>query len=424
MRQLADEPTIAATIYKIIARNFSIQLLCKFSSLFLSLWVTQILSRYLGIRGYGMFTISVTYFSLWGVLADLGTQTLMVRELSSLGRMKKRTFGTFFIIKTFLVIVSMFLAAISLIFLPYDNELKKVILVASLGVFVGLLNNSGIAALCAKLRSDLVSVSELIGRLFTIISIIIFIYFHLGLYAIVLSILIGNLAASFFINFSLVRYVIKTKISFSLKIAKAIMRKSIPIGIVSILISTYFKLDTMILSFYKLADEVGKYALSYKIIENILAIWGLFMASVFPIMSSLRRKNDLHSMMKLKKISYLAVIVFSFLALPVFYMYSPNIILFLGGEEYGGSVILLRILLLSLPLFFINNISYYLLLINGEIKKIAMVYSMALIANLALNMIFIPRYGSLATSINTVLSEAIISVSFIFLRENKIENVA
>ena len=70
-------------LYK-IGFNTLIQFIGKAVSVLLGLATVALLTRYLGLAGYGNFTLVFAYMSFFGVFADFGLQLAIVRELSHL----------------------------------------------------------------------------------------------------------------------------------------------------------------------------------------------------------------------------------------------------------------------------------------------------------------------------------------------------
>ena len=67
---------------KTVAWNTFVQGLAKALSLVLSLGVTMLLTRHLGVAGYGSFVAVFVYMTFFASFADWGTQTILIRELA------------------------------------------------------------------------------------------------------------------------------------------------------------------------------------------------------------------------------------------------------------------------------------------------------------------------------------------------------
>ncbi len=394
-------------IYRRIGFNTGIQVVGKVVSLILGVVTVGFLTRYLGQVGFGNYTLVFAYLSFFGIIADCGLQLTMVRELAQ-KKLATSIYSTYFFIKLALVVFSTLLAIICLAFFPYTTFLKIGIIVASIGFAVGSLNNFGSVIFQANLRLDLVTLTDILARVITTLFIFIFIFTNSGFYSILLTILTGNLVGSLLIALLLKKY-IKFKFNFDHRLAKKLIAKSIPIGLISVFALLYFKIDTLILSIYRDSSEVGIYGLAYKIIENILVLWGFYLASVYPLLSGFFGENKIEPAKMLLKKSLLLALGFGMVVIVFGYVLSPMVVMILGGKEFSQSVLVMRILLFSVPFFFVNNLIYHNFLAKARLNRLFLAVGASLFMNLILNLIFIPKYGYQAAAFNTLITEVFLS---------------
>jgi O-antigen/teichoic acid export membrane protein len=90
------------------------------------------------------------------------------------------------------------------------------------------------------------------------------------------------------------------------------------------------------------------------------------------------------------------------------------LILILGGEGFSASSLVLRILVLSLPLFFVTAPLQWFLITVGKERVLPWIYASAAVLNVGLNIAFIPRYSYFASITATIASEILILVLLIF----------
>lgn len=404
-------------IFYKIGYNTLVQILGKGISVILGFISVGLLTRYLGQEGFGNFNLAFAYFSFFGTIADWGLQLTMVRELAKKENLPKEIYGTYFWLKLILVVFSTLLAIFCLLFFPYSKFLKIGIIFASLGAAVGVLNSYGTVIFQANLRLDLVTLVDLLAKIFTTGLIALFVFLKFGFYSIINSILIGNLASTFMIIFLLKKF-ITYDLSFNFKLAKNLITKSLTVGFISVLSLLYFKVDTIILSLYRGAEEIGIYSLAYKILENILVLWGFYIASVYPILSKFLKESKKNKVKFLLEKSIKLGVGFGIIIFILGWIISPSLIEILGGERFKRSVIVLRLFLLGLPLFFSNNLFYHTFLSKGEVALILKVVIISFIFNLTLNLFLIPKWGYFAASLNTILTQVCLTFLYAFLFKN------
>ncbi|HXS15307.1 MAG TPA: flippase [Candidatus Saccharimonadales bacterium] len=396
-----------------------IQSIGKFIAAGLSFISVALLTRYLGTSGYGDFTLIFSYLAFFSLISDFGLQLVTVKELASAKEKIENLYGTYLGIKIALGIISSVLALIILFLFPYSNQLKIGIGIGVVAVFVSGMMGYFNSIFQARVRLDLITLFDLVSRFFSLITIILFISLHLNFYYIVSTVLIGNL-----VSFLFAAVLLKDTVSnnYDFVLAKRLLFLSVPIGITSLLSTLYFKVDTIILSLLRSATDVGIYSLSYKILENILVFWGFYMAATYPLLARYKsEKNSRYT--TLLKSSVILALVSSIPIVIISFIFAPLAIYLFGGSQFVQSIIVLRILLFSLPLLFLNNTFYNFYVIEEFNSVIIVGMTVSFIVNVYLNLIFIPKYSYIGASYVTILSEVILLASYIvglrFLKKEK-----
>jgi len=398
--------------------NTGVQAIGKLVIVLLSLINISLLTRYLGQKGFGDFTLVFIYLSFFGILADFGLQLTMSRDLAKENQLSLKIYGTFFWIKFLLGLASILIGIALLSFFPYNHFLKKAIIIASLGIFLGYINNFGTIVFQAKLRLDWVALVDIVSRVATTAFIFLMISTKGSFYTLVSSILIGNLFALLLIIF-LLQKVVKFNLKFDFLLAKKIIKKSIPVGIIAALTLLYFRVDILILSILKGTKDVGIFSLAYKVIENLMAFWGLYMATVYPLLATLLARKKTKVAKSIWKNSMRMALAISVFFIILGYPLAPLGIKILGGEEFSASVLPLRILLFSLPLLFINNLFFHSFLLKEESKFLIKALSCSITIGIILNIIFIPIWGYISIGFNILISQ--LFLMFCYVLKNKLK---
>ncbi|MCL4389895.1 MAG: flippase [Patescibacteria group bacterium] len=391
--------------YKTIGFNTVVQIGGKFLSAGLGLFNLGLLTHYLGQSGYGQFALIIAYLGIFSVFSDLGFQLTLTRELARDSVHQEKLLGSYFILKLILVALSVGVALLLLPFFPYSAFLKIAIVIACLGVGLGNINSFGTAIFQSRLRLDLVTYIDVLGKIVTTAFIVLFAAQNFGLYGIVNTILLGNLAASL-----VTVYLLKNDLHFNRinwPAAKNLLLQSLPVGLILLLSSLYFKVDTIILSFFRGAGEVGIYSLAYKVIENALVLWGFYMATVYPLLAQGKVKNIFRQSFYLALVACLVLVGGGEL-------FAPVIVNLLGGQQFGPSILALRILILALPLLVIDNLFYNNFIANRWSKTPLLALCAALVFNVTINILTIPHWGYLAAAVSTVLTEVIVLTIYAF----------
>lgn len=396
--------------YKKILVNTSSQVISKAVTVILSFLTVGLLTRYLGVEKYGVYNLVFAYLASFGIFADFGLRLTLVRDLSGESAQRELK-STYFALQIILTVLSTCLALIFLLIFPYSTTIKMAIIVGSLAVSVGYMNGYGTSVLQSKVKLDIAAVLEVINRLVTVCAIVVFVLLKLNIYAIISTIFIGNIV-TVVINIYLTPEYFQLKHFPPLSLLITIIKSSFPVGITALLSMLYFKIDTMMLSVMKTTTDVGIYSLSYKIFENFIMLWLFYMASVYPLMSRAVKEKARSHLDILMKNSLIIAIVFSIITIGVSWFAAPLSINILGGNNFFASIMPFRILVLALPFVFINNVQYYLLLSLSKIRFIVLTLITALVFNFIVNMLIIPNYGYIGTSVSTVATEVITMIGY------------
>jgi len=392
--------------------NTGLQILGKLSSILLGFISISILTRYLGITEYGKFSLIFAYLSFFSILSDFGLNLYIVKELQNKEN-RKRIIGTFFWIKLLFIINSTLISLLILYLFPYSQDIKVGIIIASIAVAISGLTSFGNSIFQSDLRLDLVTASDQISKIFTVILIILFVVLKYSLNSFIFAVLFGNLISLLYTYYFINK---KFQINYYLnkKIVIPIITKTSLIGLTSVFSFLYFKSDTLILSLFRSNSDVGIYSVSYKILENLILIWGFYMASVFPLLSKFNFERNYELQKKMVFTSIKIAICLSTIIILISIYFAPLIIQIIAGKNFMNSIYPFRIMVFALPFLFINNIVFNLMLARNRIKIIIYSLGILFLINLILNLIFIPQYSYIASSFITVISEVILFSTYIF----------
>ena len=118
--------------------------------------------------------------------------------------------------------------------------------------------------------------------------------------------------------------------------------------------------------------------------------------------------------MKTVKLSGMFLFAVSVVGAVVGYLLAPLMIRLVAGPEFGESVRALRLLLLGLPIFYLSALFLWLMITLGRQKQIPFIYAFGALANVVLNLIFIPRYSFYSSAVITWTSEFLILVLLVY----------
>ena len=260
---------------KKVAFNTSVQLFGKLITAATSVLVIAYLTRYLGISGYGDYATIFAYLGIFGVFVDLGLFVTTVREIAKDPDKEKFILGSMLGLRIVLGLTIFTLAYFVAFALPYSSIVKTGILIGAISHFIMSLNQVPLSSFQAKLTMQKATFSDIVGRLVMLGLVIWFIVAQLGFLYLVAAVTIGNVVV-FILNMFMFESYAKVWPLFNLTIWKKLLVTALPMGVVIILATIYFRIDTVMLSVMKGSFDVGVYSAPYKILEVFLAVFTSF----------------------------------------------------------------------------------------------------------------------------------------------------
>lgn len=412
------------SIVKRIAFNTVVQIFGRIIGLFIMLITINLVSNYLvvdgsSVIGYGQYYIVFTYVSIIGVVADLGLYTLLIREVTGKSKTEvKELVGNAIGFRLILLLVTFFALGLLTIFFPYPAVVKIGIIIGIFSAFSSLFSQIFAALFQVNMVTYKIVISETLGRI-AIAGLTAWCLFSgFGLVAIVVANLIGNLVVLFLSIFYAKKYCV-ISIKFNFVLWKKIWPELMAISVVTLLALVHFKIDSLILSFFRSAEDVGIYGLAYKLLEIIAIIPSIYTANVIPYMSQFHRQGEKKEIADFLKKS---LVVMSAVAVPIsilVFVFSKNIVVFISSIEFINSALPLKILIFAVLFAFIAEVSTGALTASRMQVKMVKPYIIAVVLNTAINFVIIPKYSYVGAAIVTVVTEAILMISLIWIaREN------
>jgi O-antigen/teichoic acid export membrane protein len=190
-------------------------------------------------------------------------------------------------------------------------------------------------------------------------------------------------------------------------------RFGIPLGISAVMISVYYTVDSVLLGYLKDTEEVGQYAVAYRIPLAILAFAALWGQVLFPHLSALAQRSHVEVR---EQVGYFASLALT-LSLPLLtgaVIVGDQLIPGLFGAEYARASDAFIVLMFAAALvpFSINWGTATIALGDERHQAIAVTLGAAL--NLVANLFVIPPYGMTGAAVTTVAAEVVV---FVYLAE-------
>jgi O-antigen/teichoic acid export membrane protein len=404
-----------------IAYNVFISSVAKVLSTILALVSIGFITRYLGREGFGEYATVLAFLSFFAAISDLGLYYITTREISREGADEEKILGNIFSIRLISSLTVFIISPVVVWFFAYPAEVKMGIIIAA----ASYIFSSGYQILNGvfqkNLAMDKVALGELAGKIVQVITIIAVVKAELGFNWIISSLLL-NMIVNFLIIYFLAKKYVRIHLRFDFDYWKIFLKESMPMGIATIITFIYFKMDTILLSVMKSSADVGIYNAAYKVLENITFFPAMIAGLVMPIMAHsifTHRARFVHIADKTFKVFVVLVVP---LVIGTLFL-ADKVISLVGGSGFAEAGQVLRILVFALAFIFFGQFFNTILIVGNLQKRLMWTLSLAAIANVILNLLFIPRFSYIAAAYVSVLTEFLVVVLTAYMAAKKLKYV-
>lgn len=386
-----------------IISNTAWQLIARIASSGTSFCITILIARSLGVSGYGDLAKITAFVSLFYLLIDLGLNAVFLQSEEH-----EKRFADLFSFRIVMAIGLFFLVGSIALFLPYTpstgvgySPLVKIGIIFFGLTFLGRAVSYSTAAVFQREFSYRYStLASLGGSVMTLISVALFLFLKAPLLSIVGAYVLGSVTEGV-LDMIFVKEKVTT-LSFDTRFAKRLLLDTLPITIMLLLNLMYFRVDLFLLTILKSTHDVAMYDFAYRFFDFLIALPLFLSNSMYPALLS-TEKNTRIALPKLMLYTLGFAILGVVIAIPV-WIGSP--LLLLVKHEFSDASLALRLLVLSLPIFFATNIIQWVYIAKKKQVFLLFVYGGSLLLNIILNIFFIPHYSYVGSAIITGVSEA------------------
>lgn len=388
------------------------QLISKSAAFF----YTVFLAENLGVETFGLYTFAFSVFALISSISEFGISRYLIREVATeiknpgllLSQITfiRITFAIISICSFYLIgtIFNIGLEKVNITLLLLLGTIPQAIALTMDSLFIGLRKviYSAVGLFSASISATFIGIFLLTSG-YGIIGAISAMVISQLIYATILIVLFSRQ------NFRLV-------FKLDLDLVKKSLSGSLIYGLLGVLGLLYFRIDAILLSLIKGDYDTGLYGASYRFLEAILFIPSAVNAVSFPIFAKLHTQNPAG----LKAFYYksLKIMVLLSFIITISYLFILPAVINIFLPSYLPAIISIQILALTIPFMFAHVPAVLLLTSSDSYLKPVLYFSLiTLSANIILNLLLIPEFGYVGSSIVTVFSEAIsFIIFFVFLQ--------
>ncbi len=425
---------------KKIASNTITQILSKFITAFISIFLIGVLTKYLSTEMYWQYNKIYNYLWFFAFFADLGLYTISIREISKERENASKIIGNVMTLRLILGIIIIFLSLLIAFFLPwYNSEMMLIsIFIVSIFTIFSLLNSSVLSLMQAFMKIEFSLFSVVFGKSINFLCILGVVFllfpkeqtqnFNTAFLYILWAWLIGVII-NYFLNLYYANKIAKVTFLFDFDYIKYLFKTSLPYGIALFLSVVYFKIDIIFLSLLEPPREadisIALYSLPMKIIEVLMVIWGFFLNSILPSLSTYFKEKNFVWITSLLQNSFRFLFSFSVFIIVCGFIFGEHILSVISTPDYLNhnvyeytSLDVLMVVLLVLWFYFISSLFNYIFIASKNEGILLKINIFITLFNIIGNIIFIPKYSFMWAAYVTLASQILLFILWWYFSRN------
>ncbi len=357
----------------------------------LSFATTLVLARGLGGEHFGVYAFVVTYMFIFSFLVDLGFERMVTREIARTPERTGRLIGTGIIIRSMLSVTAA-VAAIAVAWclrLPSSTRWCIVVAALNLPLSVESFVRAFFQARYEMHRAYMLSLPGTLAFLLLAATTMWMGRSLVWVFGAALAAGVFSVSLMFWIAIPQMHVVWRP----DWRLARSLWRQAWELGAVLFIWLITLRIDQLLLYWLRSASDVGQYAVAVKITEALSMISESTMVTVFPLLASTERTAQ----QRFQRIYQVTVRYLVALVLPIALVATVErelIMRALFGAAYVAGADALAILAWGMVFSYIAAVYVSLIIVRGQQPLLALVSAVSLVANVALNLLWIPRWGA------------------------------
>lgn len=385
----------------------------------------MVLTRELGPQEFGYYRTVLTYSAFASVLADLGIYLVGLREMSRPGADAARVIGNALMLRLVSTAGVLLAAACLALALPYDREVKQGIFLGA-AIYTAIQGSEMLVAVFQLVTKQAGSaLAEAGGALATLLAVWVLSRIDVGVLPMLVATLFGSLVA-IAVSWTLARKIVPFQLRFEPAVWRQYFVAGLPIAGSHILSMAMLRGDTLLLSLFKPAADVGLYGVPTKMFELTTSLPYMFAGLMMPMLTAAIARQAVVSdatgpyarpasteFSRLLGRSLDAMLMYGVGAILALSVFAPELLSFISGAEFAAGAPALIVLSFAALLTALSIVLRFSLIALDRPRAVLAADGASCAIALVAYLILIPRLSFLGAAIGTMLAEA--SVLFAML---------
>lgn len=375
-----------------------------------------------GAESYGLYFSLFNFAMLFNMVLDMGTTNFNNRNIARNTQLLDKHLSSLIILRVLLGVAYFIVIFTVALLIGYRGLQLKLLFWIGFNQFLSaflLYVRSNISALLMFKTDSVISVTD---RLLMIL--------FCGL------LLWGNVTdqpfrIEWFVWSQTAAYLITIAISLAIVLRKAnlrqlhwntafflvIIKKSLPYALITLLMASYYRIDSVLLERLlprdMAATQAGIYATAFRLLDALVMVSYLFSVILLPLFSKMLKQKE--NVVPVVRTSFSLLFLFSVSAVVILYVYREPVIQLLYKEHVEESVAVFGLIIFGLIPISMNYLFGTLLTANGSMKKLNITAAIGILINVAVNLLLIPRMQACGSAVASLCTQFTVALLQFFL---------
>lgn len=401
-----------------IKANFIINIFLSGSAYILPFLAKPYVSRILMADGMGKVSFATSQIAYFTMFAMLGVPTYGIRACARVRddeNALSKTVTEIFTMNLLLSIPVYFVFVLSLGIIPKMNELRTLHIVMSISI---LLNVIGMDWLYRGIEAYAsLAVRSLVVKLIALILIFLLIHNRQDYIIYGFCTVIASYGANLLNFWGARRYLNWKSLNFSSVCGH--FKPTLVFFAMSVATTIYTNLDVVMLGFMTNDIEVGYYDATLTIKLLLISVVSSLGAVLLPRVSYYIQHGLFERFYEISRRAMNCILLLAIPLTTYFFIFARNVILLFSGNDFDGAILPMKILIPTILLIGITNITGIQMLVPLGKEKIVLYSEIGgAIVDLVINWILIPDYGAIGAAVGTLIAEfVVLAIQFYALKD-------
>jgi O-antigen/teichoic acid export membrane protein len=386
-----------------IASNILAQFAARAVTMAFAIVTASLLARTLKPTGYGVWNGTSSYVGLFTVLTDLGFTIAATQRMAAEPEREAEWLGALVGVRLAMSLTVFVLCAASIPLLLGDaHDARAVALIMTLStLWTGM--TAATVVFQARLRGGL-------ALSFTVLQAFLWLLAVVGL-----AVANASVVAFAIANTTVIAISCAVQVGFThryadiawragLRLWRPLVRRAIPLGLASVLITIYFQVDSVLLLGIAGAREAGIYGAAYGFLGPLLFLPAAVMSSFFPVLSAVLLNDPVRA----RRLVQVGADLMGVIGLPILagsIALSGPLVHLIFGSAFARASGLLPILMIAFVSMCFGTLAGFLTPLLDLQWRLALYSAIGAAGNVALNLVLIPSHGAYGSAWATVATE-------------------